>query len=63
MRYRLSPFGRLIIIGILLMIGGMIIDSMIETEHLIEISNECRKNGYYITRKINMTCTINHTNF
>ena len=45
------------------MIGGYIIDSMIEDEYLKEISTECQKNGYYKTRKIDMTCKINYTKF
>jgi hypothetical protein len=63
MRYRLSPFGRAVIITFLCMIAAMIIESMIEDQYLSEISNECRKNGYYRTRKIDMTCKINYIKF
>lgn len=62
-KYRLSPFGKFIIIGILCMIGGSIIDSMIEDEYLEKISEKCQKDGYYNTRKLKMNCQVIYRNF
>jgi len=47
MRYRLSPFGRLLIIYIISLCFYYFLESYIEEKKIKQITEECRKNGNY----------------
>lgn len=62
-RYRLSPFGRMVIIFLLIMLATYIIQTMIEEAYLKEIAEECQKNGSFKTKQIDMSCSIIYSKF
>lgn len=62
-RYRLSLFGKFIIIYILSIVVYYFLCSYIEQEYLKKINENCKNKGYHEDYKIHINCDDNSKEF